>query len=276
MSAKRKTQKDSLESGSGLDDAIAELEKPSTSNSDSLIPGETDRKERRFARFLFPAALLVMLSLVALIGILLGPVRRGEIWIMFQQIVEPQTPNFELLDSRDGVALLTRTERDYSEVIVQLAGQSGWRYVSDDDFTAKFPTLSPSGEQVAYLSEANGVHIEVVLLTSDTRQFVTATIMDTFLSARQMTGLSVCSWSPVHWSPDETHLAFFACLQDPEVSYAAVVDLLSDPPPIVWLEKDGIPEYERSLIWLDSTHLLIGVPTSGNGGTTIETVEVIP
>jgi hypothetical protein len=55
-----------------------------------------------------------------------------------------------------------------------------------------------------------------------------------------------------------------------------VVDLLSDPPKIVWVEEGKLAQEERSLIWLDSTRLLISIPTSDDKGMAIETVKVDP
>ena len=239
--------------------------------------GAPDSKKRWAARRWYWLVVIGLAAIAAVVVWTIGLARRGELRPLFRDVLN-QEPQFELIEARDGVVLLTRSEGHRSEVIVQLAGQTGWRYASNNDFTARSPTLSPSGDQVAYLSEINEVHIEVVSLITDTRQVVTAAIVDTSLSARQLTGLSVCAWSPVRWSPDpdEDHLAFFACTQDPVMSYAAVVGLSPDPPRIVWLEGEGVLRDERSLIWLDSTHLLMSTPVSDDRGILIQTVEVLP
>jgi hypothetical protein len=181
-----------------------------------------------------------------------------------------------LVEARDGVALLTRREQKRSEVAVQMAGQTGPRYISDSDFTAKHPSLSPKGTLVAYVSEERGTHIVIASLITETRKSISATTVDPSLSARQLTGLSVCSWSPVHWSPDENRIAFFACTLKPVNSYAVVADLSLSPPAIVWVEDKSVALENRMLIWLNSSRLLVSEPSDDGKGQIIETVEVSP
>jgi hypothetical protein len=249
---------------------------PSTPSGEQEQVGISDSKKRKIARRWYWLVVIGLAVIAAVVIWITGLAQRGEFRSLFRDVLN-QEPQFELIEARDGVVLLTRSESRRSEVIVKLAGQTGWRYASNNDFTAKSPALSPSGAQVAYLSEIDEVHIEVVSLITDTRQVVTAAIVDTSLSVRQLAGLSVCAWSPVRWSPDpgEEHLAFFVCTQDPLMSYAAVVDLSSAPPRIVWLEGEGVLRDERSLIWLDSTHLLMSTPVSDGRGIVFQTVEVI-
>lgn len=168
---------------------------------------------------------------------------------------------------------MTRQENTLSEVIVKTATENGWRSISQDDFTAKNPALSPKGGLVAYISEKESPHIEIVPLSTAAPYQIYPTTTHTSLSSRELPSLSVCPWSPVQWSPNEELIAFFACTEKPIETYAVVVDISSDST-MVWVEDSSIVADERSVVWLDNTHLLINNLSTDKTNDIIEKVEV--
>jgi hypothetical protein len=250
------------------------LPRPPLKSVEPQRPGEPDAEARSQAQRLWWVIIVGLAALTAIVVWLFGQAQRVDVWSAFRQVVELPPPQFELVEARDGVVLIAMHEKDRSGVSIQLSGEIGWRNISMTDFTAKHPALSPSGTQVAYLSEQEDVHIAITSLISNTQRFVTTKVIDTALSVRQLPELSICTWSDVRWSPDETQLAFFACTQEPAKSYAVVVDLHPNPPKIVWVEDRAVVQDNRSLIWLDSDHLIISTPGLGGNNATVDTIKI--
>ncbi|GEM_PF-2743508 len=191
---------------------------------------------------------------------LLGQIQQGKFNLTWQRVFY-HAPELVFIDAREGVVLFEKSEKDRSEVLVQMRSQNGWQILSGADYTACRSSLSLSGTRVAYFSRLEEPHIAVVSLITDTHLTLTATVFDTTVSSRQLSGMVICDWSPVAWSSDENHLAFFVCTPDSSISYVVAAALDDPSPRIVWVENTPFGKGERSVIWLDVKTLLVGNPS---------------
>lgn len=213
--------------------------------------------------------------LIAIILWLLGPNPNINILSLFQRIVAPTRPQFELIESRYGSVVILENLDEGTRIQVQVAKENHWRNISMDDFTVMHPILSLTGTKIAYLSKLGKPHIVVASLITDTRQSLDGLKGHPSLFVKDLP-TTVCPWSPVRWSPSqsEDYLAFFVCEATSNSSYAVVANWTLDPPLIVWSEKNAIVTQDRDLVWLDSDHLIIRTNISDTGKATIETVPI--
>jgi hypothetical protein len=204
-----------------------------------------------------PLILLIILLVALIGGLVLGPVRRGEIFYFFQQAIQPSYPRFQFVEARNGFVLITEHQKNLTSVNLQVAGESIWRNISKDDFTVKNPALSSDGSRVAYLSEKDKPHIVITSLITEPQRVLTDIRLDPKLKTQNIPTI-ICPWSGIRWSPDEEHIAFFACSdQEASGSYAVVLNLNTDPVTVIWSEENEVKGTERDLIWLDKANLII-------------------
>lgn len=118
-------------------------------------------------------------------------------------------------------------------------------------FQASAAALSPSGNQVAYIrEEANKRTVEVI---DRSGQSQTVKEVNYWVATRGKTA-EPCFWSPIAWSPDGQHIAFFAC--NNTLSMLIVVEVAANNPlPVNKTTHSAYPG-PRQLIWFDDDSLI--------------------
>jgi hypothetical protein len=145
--------------------------------------------------------------------------------------------------------------------------REGWILVSRDDGTAASPALSPDGRWVAYRSTLNEPTVVAVALEQSGRIVFTC---ENVTEAGEETGVkmtTICPWTPVAWSMDSTHLAFFGCGDDPPHSRVVVVELDLDtetpaftPTIMTGTIANGLEP--RQLLWVGSEQVSVTFPST--------------
>jgi hypothetical protein len=217
--------------------------------------------------------LLIIAVITAFVVGLIGYVRRGSFATVVGRALFPSTPSTTLVDSYNRLVLMLEQDGDYGRVIVQKSDQGGWLLVSQDDTTATSPILSPTGQEVAYVSRRNGGQVVAVSLITGTRRLIGTKRIGDVGRHVGLGSMVLCSWTPIAWSPKGDRIAFFACAEDNSFSVATVADLLD---PTITLSVIGQSKTKtsdaRQIKWLDATQLVISTPDKDQ--STIDTFDV--
>lgn len=165
--------------------------------------------------------------------------------------------SLSLLDARQGVALMLRKNSNETSVVARVEGQSTWLLISQDDTTVSNPALSPTGQQIAYLSQQAGGQIVIVPVYQG-QQY---TISRDSLTALDLGVLKFCDWTPLVWHPTAKYLAFIACQKQEKYSIVVVADLTVSPP-THQIVADSLSDSDRprQLHWLDDQQLIFTLP----------------
>ncbi len=254
-----------------LDKAIEEVDKEHPKNDEDK--GKVEEKSSKY----WELALALWLVIMAVLVTLAGFYRRGETLLFFLRTVQPTImPTPELLDKlSNGTELFLETDGERRRVIVQLPDRESWVLVSQDDFTAANPSLSPDGAWVAYLSTQDAPEIVNVPLEKPGKATYTSNELQGLGLRIGITMTSICPWTPIAWAEDSTRLAFFGCADDPPVSRAFTADLVTSSMTLQSSLVAGSVAYghtPRQILWLDSDQVSVTFPPAAPGEP--ETVEI--
>jgi hypothetical protein len=216
----------------------------------------------------------LLFIVAALVVWLLGQQQLVRVSSFLTRLTLRSKPQVTLLESQNDKSLLLETEGKRNRVLVQQAGREGWLLVSQDDFTAANPTLSPDGAWVAYLSTQNAPEIVIVPLENAERITYESADLATFGRRRDIDVASICDWTSIAWGADGEHLAFFGCAEDPPVSQVFVAELSPEdstltPSLITGTVASGVDP--RQILWLGANQISVTFPPTKT--TKVETVE---
>jgi hypothetical protein len=237
-------------------------------NADAPPPGVTEPPAY------WGLALIIIIILGAVGFALLGVKQRGELSTLFWRLTLRSTPKVILLESRQDKSLLLEIAGEHRRIIVQQSDRESWLLVSQDDFTAANPSLSPDGAWVAYLSTQNAPEIVIVPLENAERITYESADLATFGRRRDIDVASICDWTSIAWAADGEHLAFFGCAEDPPVSQVFVAELSPEdstltPSLITGTVASGVDP--RQILWLGANQISVTFPPTKT--TKVETVE---
>ena len=203
---------------------------------------------------------LVALAVLALIASIVGLAERYDLTSITQSVPLGSQPSLTQVESRHGRTLFLETHGDTRRVLVQTHGQASWQLVSKDDVTAVNPSLSPSSERVAYLSEKNDGSIVIVSLLDSEEYHITSEDIEDFVRRMPSAGTKVCSWTPISWDPDGHRVAFFGCREEPPLSIVVIADVSSQSPALgIVTGSDMATLSHRQVHWSSTTELIISV-----------------
>lgn len=124
--------------------------------------------------------------------------------------------------------------------------------VTREKVRALAAALSPHKDQVVYLDEEDGNRAAAVI---DIDTGLSRTLSrDKLAWAAQGNRVEPCSWSPVAWSPNGEHFAFFGCSST--ASILVVVAAGTELTPVVLKNTEAGQEPSRQVFWLDDEHLI--------------------
>lgn len=203
-----------------------------------------------------------------------GKYQRGEDpFSFFKQIISSSKPQYEFLEARNGVVLIQENSDKEQSIHVKLAGQSGWRNISESDSTARNAALSPDGEQVAYLSGSSSSEIVLKSLITDSQKLVQGQVKSPAIASKELP-TTICKWSPVRWSPDNEHIALFLCesLDREFPSYLVVATIVVSKPTITaWPSEKVVQNGMPDAIWLNYREIML--KTEDDSGK--EKIEIV-
>ncbi len=275
-----RSQKDtslfSSDEGWGLDKDIAKLEEtPEEQLTSEFITPELINPELKR----WDLVLVLLLLVIAVLVTLVGARQRGEALPFLPHALEPSIPTSQSLDRlTDGTELLLETDDERRRVFVRLPDRESWVLVSQDDFTAANPALSPDGAWVAYLSTQDAPAMVVVPLEQSGKVIYTSADLQGLGQRMGITMTSICAWTPIAWATDGARLAFFGCTDDPSASRAFFADLITttmtlQPSLVAGSVASG--DNLRQLWWNSSDQLSVTFPPTAPGEhTTVQEFSV--
>jgi hypothetical protein len=169
----------------------------------------------------------------------------------------------KLINSKNGIALFTVIKDGKIEIKVNRVNEDFWIDISLDDKAANNPSLSNDGQRVAYFFN-NGANNGIKILDFVTKKRYSLFAhkikkekpLDTTLI--DFSESDICSWSPVVWSNDSIHIAFFVNDLTTMKNYAVITNIKDLSKPFYKkIEKDGFEQTHRQMLWLDEKMLLI-------------------
>lgn len=219
--------------------------------------------------------IFIILFILAIIVWLSGRINTNNIASIFKTMTSTHK-NIDLLDSKDGIVLMTEIQNNSLSIYIKRSGEAGWRNLSKSDFTACNPALSNSGKKVAYLSMIKIPHIVIQSLNSESIELVTTKKINQKLMSKklELENSNVCEWTKIRWSPNDSLIAFFAYKLDSQDPFVVVADLSYTEPQIVWFEENSEKNKNIDVIWLDSTTLLLNSQDLENKISKVSTLKI--
>lgn len=238
------------------------MNKKNNTTTDFLDPTFNQKKweeaQRHRTGMIIGALIIAIVSILSTVGIIKW--RTNE--TSFQEsdvsvVTKDETEVFNNIYFADAFAnttlLLVGSEGDYTEIKV---ATTTTHTVQIQDLTrGKFrvlsAALSPTGGYVAYIREETDRRmVEIIDRSLGRGERVKAV---NFWAAAQGQTVEPCFWSPIAWSPDGEHFAFFGC--NSTISMLVVVTADGEPLVVDESTHNSHPG-PRQLAWLDERSLI--------------------
>ena len=190
----------------------------------------------------------------------------------------PVSNTIKIIDSNNGsIVLLQHNEAGYS-IYVRKSGQAGWSNLTISDRTAKMPSLSLSGNRVAYISEIDQPHIVIAHSNSDQAMRITAEQISNDVREKvniDLGKLNVCIRTSPSISPNDSLLAFFLCRENHSEALLVVADIISYPPKIIWIYPSSYKNnISKNIAWLNDLELVLVLNNEKSRENVVEIIEV--
>ncbi len=232
----------------------------STTHS-SLNPDEYRKSKRRWGS---PYLVFVLVS-VSSVLITLGVLRMPLAGIPRIAPTSPATAGVNDSESQSGdilvadiqgqrILLLFGTDDAYTEIKVATTTTNtrNIQELTRGKFEVLSAALSPSGDQVAYIREEGGKRT-VEIIDRGVGQGKSIDPVNYWAATYGQT-VAPCFWSPIVWSPDSAHFAFFGCTNT--LSMLIVVEAAAGQPlPVNEITQSSYPG-PRQLSWFDEASLI--------------------